>query len=258
MAVRSSGVTIDRTAPVKDYTLEYGSSLLNNPSFELNDSPVDLENFKDIMACEGTAPLMWTTSDDSCIVHLQTSSDNTPDGTNFVVLSGSISQSANLTSGKYRLSFHTSHILSSRHSELTSAEGYVDLIGKRHVFLIHNKPSLIKEENDDIPLVAWQQHQYFFHLEKPEEITIMIGTARKSAHFAIDHVQLQARVAGVDPQGAGSAHVAAHTVFTNDWSSIHAEWNFVDEESVIVEYLWAIGVYFISLDASKENIKELW
>ena len=40
-------------------------------------------------------------------------------------------------------------------------------------------------------------------------------------------------------------HIHAHVITLHQWSSIHASWSFVDPESPIVDYMWAIGNYFI-------------
>ncbi|CAC5407072.1 unnamed protein product [Mytilus coruscus] len=36
-------------------------------------------------------------------------------------------------------------------------------------------------------------------------------------------------------------HIHAHVVALHQWSSIHASWSFVDPESPIIDYMWAIG-----------------
>jgi hypothetical protein len=33
----------------------------------------------------------------------------------------------------------------------------------------------------------------------------------------------------------------------HDWSSVHASWNFIDPESPIIDYTWAIGILIITI-----------
>jgi hypothetical protein len=36
-------------------------------------------------------------------------------------------------------------------------------------------------------------------------------------------------------------------VTIHDWSSVHASWNFIDPESPIIDYTWAIGIIIITI-----------
>ncbi len=44
-----------------------------------------------------------------------------------------------------------------------------------------------------------------------------------------------------DPADSSAPLVDVGTQFVHDWSSIHASWHFIDQESPIVNYQWAIG-----------------
>ena len=127
--------------------------------------------------------------------------------------------------------FHTSTIPSK--ALYTSAqEGYAQVNDQRYVFMMYNKP------NTDT--YAWQKHIYFFHLDTNMS-TIEIGTIKTHAAFAIDGIEFQLCEVSTNETDEADGHVNTHTVFVHDWSSIHADWTFIDPETDINEYIWAIG-----------------
>jgi hypothetical protein len=86
----------------------------------------------------------------------------------------------------------------------------------------------------------WQKHVFFFTIDTNTTL-FEIGTAMSTSVFAIDDIQFQlCEITNQEDQDA-VGHVDVHTVFVHDWSSIHAEWSFIDPETDILEYFWAIG-----------------
>ena len=56
-----------------------------------------------------------------------------------------------------------------------------------------------------------------------------------------------------NPWSELSTPIHVHTVLIHDWTSVHGAWDFVDTESPIIDYTWAIGehtIYFIANNMS--------
>jgi hypothetical protein len=70
---------------------------------------------------------------------------------------------------------------------------------------------------------------------------VEFGTVKSHAAFAIDGIEFQLCEVSANETDEADGHVNIHTVFVHDWSSIHAEWSFIDPETDILEYMWAIG-----------------
>jgi hypothetical protein len=115
---------------------------------------------------------------------------------------------------------------------LSALEGYTQVNEQRHVFMMYSKP------NTDTYL--WQKHVYFFHLDTNTS-TVEFGTVQTNAAFAIDGIEFRLCEVSTNETDEADGHVNFHTVFVHDWSSIHAEWSFIDPETDILEYMWAIG-----------------
>jgi hypothetical protein len=86
----------------------------------------------------------------------------------------------------------------------------------------------------------WQKHVYLFHLDTNTS-TVEFGTVQTNAAFAIDGIEFRLCEVSTNETDGAEGHVNIHTVFVHDWSSIHAEWSFIDPETDILENMWAIG-----------------
>ncbi|XP_053398434.1 uncharacterized protein LOC128556766 [Mercenaria mercenaria] len=222
--VSSNGVIIDTTPPVRAKRVECQPNILADSSFE---NIMHLEDNYTI--CDNISDSQWNLSSNTC-VSLEESSMAQHGGIK-LHLQGSISQTVNTEMhGKYRLTFHTSAIPSSV-LHLSAVEGYTQVNGQRHVFMMYIKPNT--------NTYAWQKHIFFFHLDTNTS-TVEFGTVKNHVAFALDGIQFQLCEVSTNETEA-DGHVNVHTVFVHDWSSIHADWSFTDPETDILEYMWAIG-----------------
>ncbi|XP_053398947.1 uncharacterized protein LOC128556937 [Mercenaria mercenaria] len=221
--VSSNGVIIDTTAPVRAQSVECLPNILLDSSFE---NITKLENNGTV--CENISDSPWNLSSGTCVsyVKLKTALH---DGT-LLHIQGSISQTVNTEiRGKYRLTFFTSTI-PSNNLHLSAVEGYTQVNGQRYVFMLYSKPNT--------NTYAWQKHVFFFHLTTTTT-EVELGTVNIRTAFAIDGIRFQLCEVTTYDETAG--HVNFHTVFVHDWSSVHADWSFIDPETDILEYMWAIG-----------------
>lgn len=130
---------------------------------------------------------------------------------------------------------YTSQLISDKVLK-SSNEGFVEINGKRNVFMLYNKPK--------VDILLWQSHKFLVNLEKGDHIFKM-GTVVGSSVFRVDNITLEQVLYSDETLDSRKFHVKAHAVFLHDWSSIHADWHYIDEESEVVEYIWAIGLYIL-------------
>ncbi|XP_060577218.1 uncharacterized protein LOC132734491 [Ruditapes philippinarum] len=223
--VSSNGIIIDTTAPVRAKRIQCQPNSLSDASFE------NIANYEDnTTICDNITESQWDLSQDTCVTLEK--SNMAQHGSIKLHLQGSILQKLNTKMhGKYRLIFHTSTI-PSKVLHLSAVEGYVQVNDQRHVFMMYSKP------NTDT--YAWQKHIFYFHLDTNTSI-VEFGTVKSHAAFAIDGIEFQLCEVSANETDEADGHVNIHTVFVHDWSSIHAEWSFIDPETDILEYMWAIG-----------------
>lgn len=226
--VSSSGFVTDTTPPVR-VTLEgLGTNLISDGSFE------------DSLATGNCTNSMtsWATESDSCAC--VSKDPYAQDGNKLLVLQGNITQWVQVPDdATYQLVFYTSVLATDRVMK-SSNEGIVTINGETHIFMLYNKP------NVDVP--SWQSHKFLLMLRQGNQ-KLKIGTLYHSA-IKVDNVTLQAVYYSDENQNAANSHVQAHAVFLHDWSSIHADWHFIDEESGVVEHLWAIGLCLNHINTS--------
>ena len=223
--VSSNGFIIDSTPPLRYKSIAYQSNILLDSSFE---------NIFDIArngtVCENISESSWSILSETCVSFVKTATSN--QGGMVLHIRGSLSQ--NIKSemhGKYRLIYQTS-IIPTSDLYRSTLEGYVQVNGLKYIFLMYNKP------NTDT--YTWQKHVFFFNIQTNTTI-VEIGTVSSNLAFAIDDIKLQFCEIETEDTGKAEGHVNIHTVFVHDWSSIHADWSFVDPETDILEYIWAIG-----------------
>ena len=238
--VLSDGVVVDNTPPVRRQHLRYANNLLFNPSFESSESLVRIENLTMTHSCHHNSPTSWVIADNSCAIITTAAADIVQDGTMFLALKGSISQTVTqLNPGSlYRLAFYTSYLPLNDVIKANN-EGFVAFGDNKRSFMLYTKPN---RSDHSIATLSWHLHTMVF---KPlhTEANITIGSYENRVGIAIDNIQLQECIASNEESERAEGHVNAHMVFLHSWSSIHASWNFYDAESGLKEYLWAIGKY---------------
>ncbi|XP_072034094.1 uncharacterized protein [Amphiura filiformis] len=230
--VVSDGVVIDTTPPVRMQAVNIGSNLLQNPSFELvppsGSLGSEMESF----------PLSyWNTSLNTKAEVIRAGTDNAQDGIAFAVIFGSISQTFPTTSGHiYRISFHVSHVNGSR-EPLLNQEGRIQATGLNEVFKLYDRPADAHSLTDqELP---WLHHTYYF-TSNDNESEITLSSLGRTNGMLLDIVQVQEVTYGVTNHTTDS-YVHVKTQFVLNWASIEAKWHFIDPESPVVEYRWAIG-----------------
>ncbi|XP_063408922.1 uncharacterized protein LOC134692402 [Mytilus trossulus] len=232
----SDGVTIDETPPKPVKLIFTEKSMIKNPSFEDGGNDfVDISNISAAYICGYTKPDHWNSSDEDCICVLGSSKSIAMDGRSFLFLRGSVLQTLfNLQiDNTYSIKFFTAYV-PFEDSVLSNKEGYIEFGNERHVFLVYQKPG---KHGSDIE-VSWHSHTFFF-TAKNTKVNISFGSMDDTTGILLDDIQIsKAEVFDVE---INSYPVLSHAIWLHEWSSIHASWQFVDEESPIVEYLWAIG-----------------
>ncbi|CAH1258773.1 Hypp2075 [Branchiostoma lanceolatum] len=222
----SDGVTVDTTAPVPLEKFSFGRNLLLNPSFE------EVQTSKNV-----GLPESWLISG---IANVSSPSQAiSQDGRSYLLLLGSVSQTVSTIPGdKYRLSFQASPIFPSN-TPVLSQEGYVQGPGLHRVFKLYQRPSHLEGTQLHLDTnITWHQHVFYFTAVQTVS-NITIGSAGVWNGVALDNVQVQKMQLG--PQSPSAGPVRLHTRFVHGWTFVHAAWDFVDPESPIVDYSWAIG-----------------
>ena len=234
----SDGIVVDETPPVRLYHLSFGENLLTNPSFEDTSTSTTIDELTLTQSCLFDSPQDWILAEDSCGITVTARADLVHDGTKFLVLKGSILQTVTGLNrdSVYSLTFYTSHVPTDN-STRSNSEGFVSFDGEKHLIMLYSKPN--RSDHGQFQM-SWHFHKFSF---KPSdsEVKIEIGAFENSVGIAVDNVQLKESIVTNDKDNNAEGHVRAHTVFLHDWSSVHALWNFIDDESEIQEYLWAIG-----------------
>ncbi|KAK3589056.1 hypothetical protein CHS0354_008706 [Potamilus streckersoni] len=236
----SNGVVIDATPPIRKQKLDFEENLVLNPSFESFDDSTAMRDVETHKTCSGNIIQNWFYNLSSCAYIISSNDSLANDGDSFVIIKGSILQDiVNISVGtSYRFIFYTSH-LPFEGTDIISNEGYIKFGNYHRVFLLYNRPqtSSSGRMNDMFP---WHKHTFYFtgHQEKSY---LEIGSYAGSAGFALNDLHMQAVALTKDGDLGPQGHVTAHTVFLYDWSSIHAEWDFYDPESPIIDYMWAVG-----------------
>lgn len=220
--VTAAPVVFDTTPPIKVNVNGYSANIVKDGSFE--DSPVST-------SCKISPGSSWTINPPSCAY---ISKDiQAQDGHHILTLQGNVTQNVYAEeNGKYQLMFYASTFISDK-VLMSSNEGFVSVDGKTHVFMLYNKPNTQS--------VSWQLHKFLIDLRKGGHL-LEVGTADGNSVLRVDNITLQMILYSDDTFDPDEAHVLTHAVFLHDWSSLHADWHFVDDESGIVDYQWAIGV----------------
>ncbi|XP_071954211.1 uncharacterized protein [Antedon mediterranea] len=258
----SDGFVVDTTPPVPIELIYYGENILTNPSFEdsLHTTPwighvEDTPNW----ISEELLPTDWHLSINSSIV-VYSSEQQAQDGILFVLVHGGLTQSVKTEPGHhYMLTFHT-HFVTSSSVPLIMQEAEVKVPGIHHVFKLYNTDN-VDDKNGDI----WQKHVYFFTAEDTES-AIVLSTVSTFGMMLLDNVTVSTYSYSDNNKHSsnvvGNGAIQFKTQIIRDWSSVHAIWHFIDPESPIVDYTWAIGTIpggtqvqgFKSTGSKKEGI----
>eukprot|EP00058_Branchiostoma_floridae_P000533 XP_002586021.1 hypothetical protein BRAFLDRAFT_110187 [Branchiostoma floridae] len=271
----SDGILVDTTPPEVLNKFDFGLNLLDNPSFEniqssgstnltsdlgsagnvgltgtdnssaSNSSNSSLRN-NSFTAGNNGKPTHWNIS--GVVVVISPSTAVSHHGVSYLLLHGSISQLIPTSPGeRYRLTLHASPIFPSN-TPVVAQEGYVIGPGMHRVFKLYQRPSHLEGVELHVDRnITWHKHVFYFTaVEHVSEV--VIGSVGPWSGIALDDVKVQEMRQGSRPPPANpnptnqlTSPVHLETSFAHDWTSVRAAWDFVDPESPIVGYSWAIG-----------------
>ncbi|CAC5414424.1 unnamed protein product [Mytilus coruscus] len=240
----SDGVVIDVTGPVPESLIHLDANIVENPSFEVTKGSIisweTLSTTTDICTYKQTFhhPESWTGGTGTCLTAVSSTSNLAHDGNFFLYLRGELQQTlTTVEAGKlYRVMFYTSH-LPIWEAYVANKEGFVKLGNEYHVFLIYTK-SYRKDDHGSSTreLTSWHRHTFYF-TASANSAQLTIGSLDMKTGLFYDNIQVHE----VQLDSASSGHVNGHIDYIHQWSSIHGSWSFIDPESPIVDYKWAIG-----------------
>jgi hypothetical protein len=75
-------------------------------------------------------------------------------------------------------------------------------------------------------------------------LNITIGSVDEKTGIFIDNLSVQKVTLTTDDT---NGHITGHVVYLHEWGSIHGFWSFMDPESPIIDYTWAIGKCIITI-----------
>lgn len=228
------------------YLIHTDVNVLQNPSFEnVDGTPIDWNDIDNIDICNTNnlyKPTMWFIGTNSCGVVITSSNILAKHGRNFVFFRGLISQTLAVEKNEhYRVTFVSSH-LPIKNSVLASKEGIVEFGQVQHAFLLYVKGYRKDDHGSgtDREVISWHNHTFYFQA-MDSEVNFSLSTIDDKTGIFIDDIRIQK--IGVNNKTSQSGHAIAHVVFLHQWASIHGTWKFIDPESPIVDYSWAIGKY---------------
>ncbi|CAH1249044.1 SCARF2 [Branchiostoma lanceolatum] len=233
----SDGVTIDTTPPVPLEKLEVGQNIVEDFSFEDSPSPIRVES-RDGLSFSSLPSFTsshWTIGGGSSAAVLNGSAGD--HGSNVLYLAGSLSQQLTTTTGsKYRLTLsllHNPFVQNKRSDE----EVLIQAPGISKVVQLYRRPGRHDSKNAN----RWQKATIFFTATSASS-SISVETPGRTRGILVDNVDV--RLCNVMEAQEGmssnnSVHVELQII--HGLSSVFASWGFVDMESPIVDYMWAIG-----------------
>ena len=227
----SNGVKVDTTAPIPVNFVHKDHNYVNNPSFEdthgcfMNITEISSTNICGFDNCYH--PVSWSV--EGCAIIIRSDVNAAYEGRSFIFLKGVIQQNVTqLNIGSiYRLSFVTAH-LPIQEAMISNVEGSVSFGQQEHVFQMYTKSN----QSD----IVWHRHVFYTKLEHAISL-IKFSSLDNHVGFLVDDI----RIEEVEGKTGNDTAIQVHTVELHRWSSIHASWHFVDPESSIKEYLWAVG-----------------
>ncbi|KAI8487523.1 hypothetical protein Bbelb_347570 [Branchiostoma belcheri] len=273
----SDGIVVDASPPEVLNKLDFGPNLLSNPSFEniqssSNSSLTTNLGYGDNVTLETGSSSAGNTSllsDNSSVSNTSSTADSgkpahwnisgvaavmspstavSLDGVSYLFLHGSISHLIPTRPGeRYRLTLHASPIFPSN-TPVVAQEGYVIGPGMHRVFKLYQRPSHMEGAELHVDRnITWHTHVFYFTAVKAVT-KVVFGSVGPLSGIALDDVKVQemrpgSRLPPANPNPTNQLTSPVHleTSFAHDWTSVHAAWDFVDPESPIVGYSWAIG-----------------
>ncbi|XP_071784665.1 uncharacterized protein [Asterias amurensis] len=234
----NSSLAFTTDSPVADSTTEDEAELNDNSSPALTtesavesttSSEEDSESPQDEIA-------PWELGSGAQITVITHGKKIARDGRSFLSLQGSISQTFNSTPGShYRVLFFTSHVVPS-HEPLLNQEGRIEAPGLNRVFRLYSRPAG-SHSNQNLASIQWHEQRFYFTASEALS-TLRVSSVGRSNGILLDNIQVT-QITTEPSSGQGSVDV--HTQFIHSWSSLQAKWHFVDTESPIIDYNWAIG-----------------
>ncbi|XP_022088109.1 uncharacterized protein LOC110977889 isoform X2 [Acanthaster planci] len=220
--ISSDGFVVDTSPPEPLEHILLGENLLTNPSFE---------------GMEGQdSVLPWDVELGSEFTVITSEVKAAQDGSRFLSVRGSVSQTFHTLPGShYQVVLFASHVVPS-HNPLLNQEGHIEAPGLNRVFRLYDQPAHGHSEQS-LSSIAWHQHRFFF-TASGDVSTLKISSLGLSNGILLDNIQV--RLVTTAPS-TGNGSVEVHTQFIHGWSSLQAKWHFVDPESPIVDYSWAVG-----------------
>lgn len=242
--VVSDGVKVDVTPPEPEYLFHIDNNLLKNPSFELHQSSLPINDTSLYDICSLTPdffPDHWSLTSGSCATAVSSIKNLARDGRSFLFIRGTVKQEIKgvKLGGLYRIYFYSSHppVMA---AFVSNKEGFISVAESKHVFLLYSKAYRNDEHKLSLTreIVSWQKHTFYFKATQ-EKMILEIGSADSKTGLFLDYLSLQ-NVERIRNNSAES-HVSANIVYIHQWGSIHGAWSFFEDNSPITEYNWAIG-----------------
>ncbi|XP_038050780.1 uncharacterized protein LOC119723938 isoform X2 [Patiria miniata] len=178
----------------------------------------------------------WIVASDSQTAVVASGKKIAQDGSKFLSLHGSVFQTFHTTPGShYQVVVFASHAVPS-HNPLLNQEGRIEAPGLNRVFRLYDRPTH-GHSDQSLSSIRWHQHRFYF-TASDDVSTLTISSVGESNGILLDNIQVRPLTTG---PSSGDGSVEVHTQFIHSWSSIQAKWHFIDPESPIVDYSWAIG-----------------
>ncbi|XP_025085445.1 uncharacterized protein LOC112558907 isoform X2 [Pomacea canaliculata] len=239
----SDGVKVDITPPrALDIIYTDNINHVNNPSFE-----DDVTSNTGQIVCDSKPPSSWKIGPGSCIILQHPRHAISADGTQHVLLSGAVMQSVSgLTSGLvYRLTVRLAHpeTLRDHHKPV---QGYVQIGTQQHTFTLD--PAMCRGvcDTEKEPVIMWHSFTYVVTAHN-STLTLVISTTSSSTdqQLALDYVVLETihyvQQTETSRNVTSESHLSASAVFLPHWSMVQSSWHFLDNDSPITDYKWALG-----------------
>ncbi|XP_033637440.1 uncharacterized protein LOC117298344 isoform X1 [Asterias rubens] len=234
----NSSPALTTDSPAVDSTTQDESELYDNSSLALTtESPVEsTANSEEDSESSQDELTPWEVGSNTQLTVITHGKKVARDGRSFLSLHGSISQTFNSTPGShYRVLFFTSHIVPS-HEPLLNQEGRIAAPGLNRVFRLYSRPAG-SHSNQSLSSIQWHEQRFYFTASEALS-RLRISSVGRSNGILLDNIQVT--LITTEPS-TGQGSVDVHTQFIHNWSSLQATWHFIDPESPIIDYNWAIG-----------------
>lgn len=138
-----NGVKVDTTPPEPEYLFHIDNNLLKNPSIEIHQSslPINDTNLYDI--CSVTPDFIpddWSLTSRSCAIVVSSIKNLARDGRSFLFIRGSVQQEIEglKLGGLYQVNLYSSQIPLTV-ATASNKEGFLSVWKSKHVFLLYSK-----------------------------------------------------------------------------------------------------------------------